>query len=179
MVSCVALTLAWLQLQTVTHLPSRGLAALLPRLARTPSADRVMVAALETDAVTWEGRLARELAAAEGEAGRVDAASESVSELAVRYAARSKWAWSALRIQILGGVLAASLAVAQQERAGATLALLIAAIGAIVVHMLGRAATEREGEQRSNADKLVGLLVSSVHQERTRPSRNTSTRRRA
>jgi hypothetical protein len=180
LVSCIALTLAWLQLQTVTRQPSPGLRARLPRLARTPSVDRVMVAALETDAESWEGRLVRELAAAEDEVGRIDAASESVSELALRYGARSKWAWSALRLQVLGGVLAASLAVAQQERAGATLALLIAAIGAIIVHMLGRAASEREREQRSNADKLVGLLLPSVHKgERTRASRNSPSRRRS
>ena len=167
-VSAAALLLAWLQLRTVNRDPSRALALLLPRLSRTPAADRVMVAALETDATSWEGKLVRELAAAEDEGGRVDAASESVSDLAMRYGARSKWAWSALRLQILGGVLAASLAVARQERAGATLALLVAAIGAIIVHMLGRAAAEREREQRSNADKLVGLLLPSVHSEERR-----------
>jgi hypothetical protein len=79
--------------------------------------------------------------------------------------------------------LAASLAVAQQQQTPAMLALLVAAIGAVVVHMLGRAAAEREQEQRSNADKLVSLLLPSVHkQERTRPSRNEApgrTRRRA
>lgn len=136
-----------------------------------------MVAALETAAESWEGKLARDLAGAEGEADRVDAASEAVSDLALRYGARSRWAWSALRLEILGGVLAASLAVAEQERAGATLALLIAAIGAIVVHMLGRAAADREREQRSDADKLVGLLLPSVHsQERGRSSRNETVR---
>ncbi len=138
-----------------------------------------MVAALETRPDAWEGALARALAAAEGEAERVDAASEWVSELALRYGARSKWAWSALRLQILGGVLAASLAVAQQDRLGAMLALLVAAIGATIVHMLGRAAADREREQRSNADKLVRLLLPSVHsEERTRASRNSTSRRR-
>jgi hypothetical protein len=179
-VCAVGLALVGLQLRAVSRQPSRGLGVLLPRLGRTPLADRVMVAALETDAESWEGKLVRELAAAENEAERVDAASEAVSELAFRYGTRSKWGWSALRLQILGGVLAASLAVAQQERTGAMAALFIAAIGAVLVHMLGRAATDREREQRSNVDKLVGLLLPSVHnEERGRPSRNQTSRRRA
>ena len=178
LVACAGVTLAAVQLRTVVASPSRALTPLLPRLERTKPDDRVMVAALETTPSTWEGRLARALAGAEGEAERIDAASESVSDLAQRYGARSKWAWSALRLQVLGGVLAASLAVAQQDRLGALFSLLVAALGATVVHMLGRTAAEREREQRSDADKLIRLLLPSVHsEERARRPRNEPRRR--
>jgi hypothetical protein len=166
--------LALLQLRAVLYHPSYRLKSLLERLDRTPVADRVMVAALETYARSWEGTLARNLAAAEGEAARVDAASESVSDLALLYGTRSRWSWSALRIQLLGGVLAASLGVAQHVSAQEILVAVVpVAVGLVVTHVIGRAAADYEKKQRSDADKLVSLLLPSVHsQERTVSSRN-------
>ena len=159
------LVLASLQLRAVRAEPSRSLGSLVSRLQRAREGDRVIVATLETEGRSWEGRLARALAAAEDEASRVDVASEAVSDLALRYGSRSKWGWSALRIQVFSGVLMASLAVAGQDRLGAVLSLLVAALGATGVHMISRAALDLEKKQRFNADKLIHLLLPTVHQE--------------
>src|SRR5688572_22288446 len=106
-VVCAAFGLSYSQLRAVRSGPSSEIGTLIPRLKRTPDAQRLEVATSVTTELTWEGRFVRALASAPDERDRIDMASELVHELDASMSARSSWAAAGLRIAVLGGVLAA------------------------------------------------------------------------
>lgn len=159
LLTVAAIVLSYLQLRGVRSGPSEAIAPVLVRLKRTPSADRLEVAASATSEGTWERRFADALASAGTEAERADSASELVHELDLGMSSRSKWASAALRIVVLGGVLAACWAMIGGQQLAAAIALGIALFGAAVVASVGRHAKRLEEDQRRQVDTFVDLLL--------------------
>ncbi len=156
------MSLALRHLRAVAGTPSRGAGALPSALRRLdPDARAAKVVELAPSA-SWEGRLASDLSTAGSAWDRVDTASEAVGELAALYASRSRWSMAAVRIEVAFALMAAALLFADGERLLAGTALGVGAFAAVLTHLLGGLAAQRERAQRSLADEIVLLLVGEV-----------------
>jgi hypothetical protein len=160
--------LALRALRDVARWPSPACRELPAKLRRLPVEARLAQAEGLVAAGSWEAKLVNELAAATTEVERADSASEAVGDLASLYASRSRWAPTALRIQLGVGLLSAALLFARGARLEAALALVVGVIGGLVSHLIGDRAAERERAQRSLADEIVLLLVPDLTAGRRR-----------
>ena len=155
-------------LRDIARWPSPAARELPSRLRRLSVDDRVAKAEAWVEPSSWEARLVHELAASTSDVERADAASEAVGDLASLYASRSRWAPTALRIQLGVALLSAALLFARGARLEAALALTAGIMGGIVSHLLGDRAADRERAQRSLADEIVLLLVPDLAAGRRR-----------
>lgn len=147
------------QLRALRAAPSPGVPRLLTALKRVPVSERPALAAREADPSTWEGQLARAVAEAPSELERTDVVSEAVGEIAGRYAARARWSAVAVRLEVLGGVLAAAWALIAGAHATAAAALIVTFFAAGSLAAVDRRAQEVERDQRRHVDSLVDLLI--------------------
>lgn len=147
------------QLRAIRAAPSPAAPRLLSLLKRAAAEERVSLAAREAAPGSWEGELARAVAASSSELERTDALSEAVGELAGQYAARARWSAAALRLEVLGGVLAAAWALIAGANEAAAASLIASLVAAGGLAAADRRARELERDQRANADRLVELLL--------------------
>jgi hypothetical protein len=166
-VGLLAVAAVYLQRRATLGAPSRRARALVPLLRRTSDLEaRRELCVSESPPRSWEARLAAELGKAEGEAERLDAASELSWELAASLAARARWGGVAVRVAVALALLLGVSSVALGHRAHAIAAMLPALVGAAVAFALQTSASRSEREQRELADELVKLLVPEARRMR-------------
>ncbi len=111
---------------------------------------------------SWEGQLGDALETSTSPELKAAATNESLGDLALIFVAHGRWAPSAIRIDLLGGLLFGALSLIQGERLQAIIAVAVCAVGAAACAYLSSKASDTEKAQRKIADDLVEVLVPGV-----------------
>jgi hypothetical protein len=152
-------SLAVLHHRAVARALSRETEGLVPKLLRADAGRRIDLLGEAVPGESWEGELADALRSAPTPELRAAAANEALGDLELLFASRSRWAPSAVRIALLGGLLFGALSLIRGDWIVAVVVVVLSALGAGACASLSSRAQASEKAQRKLADALVDALV--------------------
>lgn len=158
-VASATVALSLLHLRAVSRALTPSAASLVPALLRTELADRDRKLASLVPRESWEGQLADALFTATSPALRAAAANEALGDLELLFSSRARWAPSAIRIALLGGLLFGALALIRADWMLSIVVVGLSAVAAGACATISSKTRATEKLLRKQADALIDALI--------------------